>query len=687
MNSKQEFRIRPGRRYGVFPASLRRQNSMSAQAATHHRFPHLLSTIQVGPRRLRCRVLVTAHEIRLGDGGIPGPRYAAYHRARARGGAGLQITGATAIHRTGGLGSGGALTNVDDSIVDGYRTLSGAVHDEGGVILAQLGHSAATTHATEPGAPVWAPSAVTGELMRHGQRAHAMSADEIAEIVGAFAAAAERCRKGGMDGVEILAAFGFLVAAFLSPVTNRRTDHYGGSLDNRMRFCREVVAAVRDAVGHDGIVGLRIPGDEIVDGGLGLEEMKAVARAIESDGQLDYLNVIAGTNMSRVQRAEHWPPTPAPHGLFVHLAAGIRSAVELPVFTVGRITDPAQAERILADGHADMVGMTRAHVADPDLIAKLRAGRDDDIRPCVGANVCIRNALEGRSIRCIHNPRTGRELTWGEPTPAGNSLDVAVVGGGPAGLEAARVAALRGHRVTLFEQSDHLGGQLRTWTRLASASELRRIVEWQQRQLERLQVRIRLGHPVESAADLDGAEVVVLASGARPGPSSIEGAAEHGTNLCTAHDVLDSEPVSVAPSLVWDRAGGGAGVSAAEHLAEAGCRVVLVTPSTAVADDMDITTRVPLYRRLYERSVTMLPNSDVARVDAQGVVVTNVYTDHESTIAGIERVVVSDAAEACDELADLLRRDGLRIIMAGDCVSPREVDVAMAEGALAARKI
>ena len=660
---------------------------MTTDSALHPDFPHLLSPIQIGPKRLRCRVLVTAHEIRLGDGRIPGPRYAAYHRARARGGAGLQITGCTAVHHTGGLGSGGALANLDDSIIDGYRRLSGAVHEEGGVVLAQLGHSAATTHATEPGAPIWAPSAVAGELVRHGQRGHAMSVSEITEIVGAFGAAAERCRKGGMDGVEILAAFGFLVAAFLSPVANRRTDDYGGSLENRMRFCREVVSAVRDAVGPDGIVGLRIPGDELVEGGLDLEEMKAVARAIEHDGEVDYLNVIAGTNMDRLLRAEHWPPTPAPHGLYVHLAAGIRSAVTLPVFAVGRITDPAEAERILANGEADMVGMTRAHIADPDLIVKLREGRLDDIRPCVGANVCIRNGLAGRSIGCIHNPQTGRELTWGEPTAAEKSLEVAVVGGGPAGLEAARMTALRGHRVTLYEQSGHLGGQLRTWTRLASKRELRRIVEWQHRQLERLQVRIRLGQRVESAKSLDEAEVVVLAAGARPGPVSVEGAAEHGVSLCTAYEVLDSEPASVAPTLVWDRAGGGAAVSAAEHLAEAGCRVVLVTPSMAVADDVDVTNRVPLYRKLYEHAVTMLPSSDVTRVDAQGVVVTNVYTDRESTITGIERVVISAAAEACDELAGVLRKDGLRVIMAGDSVSPRGVDIAMAEGALAAREI
>ena len=654
---------------------------------THPRFPHLLSPIQVGPRRLRCRVLVTAHETRLGDGGAPGPRYAAYHRARARGGAGLQITGCTAVHHTGGLGSGGTLENVDDSIIDGYRLLAGAVHEEGGVILAQLGHSAATTHSTDPGAPVWAPSAVTGELMRHGQRAHAMRTDEIDEIVNAFGAAAERCRRGGMDGVEILAAFGFLVAAFLSPLSNQRMDRYGGSLENRMRFCREVVSAVRDGMGPDGIVGLRIPGDELVEGGLGPEEMKIVAHELEHDGAVDYLNVIAGNNMDRIQRAEHWPPSPAPHGLFVHLAAGIRSAVDLPVFTVGRVTDPTHAEGILARGEADMVGMTRAHVADPDLIAKLRADRLDDIRPCVGANVCIRNGLSGRSIGCIHNPRTGREHAWSDLSPAGESLDVAVIGGGPAGLEAARVAALRGHRVTLHERSEHLGGQLRTWTRLGSRRELHGIVEWQQRQLEKLQVRIRLGHGVDSAEDVEGAEAVVLAAGARPGRVAVKGSAEHGVALRSAHEVLDGEPVSTAPSLVWDRAGGGAGIAAAEHLAVAGARVVLVTPSMAVADDVDITNRVPLYRRLYEHSVTMLPNTDVARAERGGIVVRNVYTGHESTVSGIERVVVSDAAHACDELADILRRAGRRVLFAGDSVSPRGVDIAMAEGALAGREI
>ena len=654
---------------------------------THPGFPHLLSPIQIGPKRLRCRVLVTAHEIRLAENGIPGPRYAAYHRARARGGAGLQITGCTAIHHTGGLGSEGTLSNIDDSIIDGYRMLSGAVHDEGGVILAQLGHSAATTPSTDPGAPVWAPSALTGHLMRHGQRAHAMSVREIREIVEAFGAGAERCCKGGMDGVEILAAFGFLVAAFLSPAANRRRDRYGGSLENRMRFCREVVSAVRDAVGCEGIVGLRVPGDELVEDGLGLEEMQAVARALESDGNVDYLNVIAGTNMDRIQRALHWPPTPAPHGLYVYLAAGIRSVVELPVFTVGRVTDPRQAERILAEGEADMVGMTRAHVADPDLIAKVREGRLDDIRPCVGANVCIRNGLAGRSIGCIHNPQTGRELTWEEPNPAGQSLEVAVIGGGPAGLEVARVAALRGHRVTLHEESEHLGGQLRTWARLASKRELHGIVEWQQRQLEGLQVRIRLGHRVSTTKDLDGAQAIVLTAGARPGPVSLEGAAEHGVALRTPFDVLESESVSVAPTLVWDRAGGGAAVSAAEHLAIAGCRVVLVTPSMAVADDVDITNRVPLYRRLYEHSVTMLPNSDLVRVDTGGIVARNVYTGDESTISGIERVVISNAAQACDALADTLRKDGQRVIMAGDSVSPRAVDIAMAEGALAAREI
>ena len=292
-------------------------------------YPHLLSPLKVGPKILRNRVLVTAHVPGLAEGGVPGERYVAYHRARARGGVGLQLTGATPVHRTSAGIEGAGLISIDDRIVPGYRRLADAVHAEGGCILAQLAHYGATVTAGEPGLPLWAPSPRASELIR--QVPHEMTAAEIAEVVHAFAAAARRAREGGLDGVEILGAFGLLIAAFMSPYANTRRDAYGGSLDNRLRFAFEIIDAVREAAGPESIVGMRIAGDELVAGGNDRAAMQEIARRLAATGKLDYLNVIASSNLDRVYRAVHWPPTPAPHGLFVELAAGIKQAVSLPV--------------------------------------------------------------------------------------------------------------------------------------------------------------------------------------------------------------------------------------------------------------------------------------------------------------------------------------------------------------------
>jgi 2,4-dienoyl-CoA reductase (NADPH2) len=290
-------------------------------------FQHLLSPLRIGPKTLRNRVLVTAHVPGLAENHLPSERWIAYHRARTRGGAGLQITGATPVHRSGPLESPLCIQNYDDAIIPGYRKLAAAIHEEGGTFLAQLAHSAQTGSSSDVGRPLWAPSPVPSDLVQ--QIPHAMTEAEIAEVVAAFGAAACRVREGHLDGVEILGAFGYLLAAFMSPKMNQRTDRYGGSLDNRLRFSLEVVDAVRDAVGPDRIVGMRIPGDEQTEGGLTLADMTAIAKRLAATGKLDYLNVIAGSNSDRLMRWEHWPPTPAPHGLFVHLAAAIKAVVPI----------------------------------------------------------------------------------------------------------------------------------------------------------------------------------------------------------------------------------------------------------------------------------------------------------------------------------------------------------------------
>ena len=649
-------------------------------------FSHLLSPLRVGPKTLRNRVLVTAHVARIADDGVPGDRYVAYHRAKARGGVAMQITGATPVHRTSALGSRDALDNTDDRIIPGYRRLAEAVHEEGGCMLAQLAHYSAGIHGGEPGLPLWAPSETPSELVR--ETPHAMTAAEIDEIVRAFGAATRRVRQGGLDGVEILGAFGMLIAAFMSPHANQRTDRYGGSLENRLRFPIEVIEAVREAAGPNLIVGIRIPGDEFVDDGLDDIAMREVAQALEATGKLDYLNVIAGNNLDRIQRTTHWPPTPAPHGLFVHLAAGIKQVVSLPVFAVGRIVDPRHAERIIADGHADMVGMTRAHIADPDIVAKISAGRADDIRPCVGANVCIARALAGGPVRCIHNPEAAREHDWGEAEPARVAKRVAVIGGGPAGLEAARVAAQRGHRVTLYERDAVLGGQFRLRASIRVWAEFQGVIDWRREQLEKLQVRVELGRAIvdDDIAELD-ADTVVLATGAEPLVVEVAGAADSNVEVLTPHDLVREGRPEARTAVVWDHAGGVIGLAAAEALIEAGCRVHVVTPAFAVAEDIDLVERVPLYQRLIEAGTSFTPNTEVDRLDGREVVLRNVYSGEESRIGAVDLLVAWRGNRAVDGLRRAIEAAGMELHVVGDSLAPRFAEVAVAEGALAARKI
>ncbi len=648
-------------------------------------FTHLLSPLRVGPRLTRNRVLVTGHVPKLAEKNRVTPAHAAYHAARARGGAGLQITGAQAVHPTGRLASVYSLEAFEDAAIPGYRMLTEAVHAEGGLILGQLGHAAATVGGSEVGKPLWAPSAIAAEMAR--EVPHVMSRDEIAELVEAYAAAAGRMAEGGFDGVEILAAFGFMPIAFLSPLSNQRTDDYGGSLENRLRFPLQVIAAVRARVGRDRVVGLRIPGDERVPGGLTLEDMAEIAARLTAGGELDYLNVIAGTNMDRIQRWEHWPPTPAPHGLFVPLAARIKQAVTVPVFVTGRVTDPRLAEAIVRDGQADMVGMTRAHIADPELVAKVKAGRAAEIRPCVGANVCI--APGAGTLKCFHNPDTGRELAWGPPRPAERPRRVAVIGGGPAGLEAARVAALRGHRVTLYEAGSELGGQLRRWAKAPQTREYLKSLTWFEEELRRLQVRVERGKALaaDDLAALD-AEVLVIATGATAkAPRAWPGAETSSIRVLDPHAVIDAVPVGVGHALLRDEGSGKSSFTAAELLLAAGARVTIVSSEPMVGEGVEPALRVPLYKLLLGAGVAFRPNEQLLRLEGTAAVLRNLYNGAESRVEGLDLLVDWSGAEARDELVAAARATGKAVHVLGDALAPRTLPTAVAEGALAARGI
>ena len=648
-------------------------------------FENLLSPLQIGPLKIRNRVLVSAHVPGFAEDNKPGDQYIRYHQQYAENGVGMQFTGGTPVHHSGMLGTTpDGLWNLDDSIIPGYQRLSARIHEHGGRILAQLAHSAGTVLINQPGRESWSASAVRSQIT--GSIAHEMTVDEIKEVIDAFSAGAARVAKGEMDGVEVLAAFGYLPQAFLSPLSNWREDDYGGSLENRMRFLMELLTAVKAELNGNQILGLRIPGDEFEPGGLTLSDIKQVCQNIEKTGLVDYFNIIAHTNFTHTGRSKHWAPTPSEHGTFVALAAEIKKVVSLPVFTVGRIVNPAHAEHIIASGKADMVGMTRAHICDPAIVSKIKRNRVSEIRPCVGANTCIANRYAGKTIRCMHNPAVA---TPGKIIqPSSNRKKVVVVGAGPAGLEAARLAAEKGHHVRVYEALQQAGGQLRIWASGASTGELQRIIDWRLSELERHNVELFYGQAIRPS-DLQrfDADDVIIATGSTPQPSSF--ASDRELSIMTPHELLGHNNLQYKSALVVSDGRGQAGVVAAEKLAHLNCKVELVSSDFAVAADLDPTNRNAWYERLGKLGVVLTDRKLVVNIDKHVVTLKDVFSGRTETRNHVELLVDWQGCQVNDELVTTAPSSDQKwkLHKIGDCSSPRNVEVAMAEAAAVAEAI
>src|SRR5262245_3284740 len=660
------------------------------------RYPHLFSPLQIGNVTVRNRIMQTAHVKLFAHDAVDSQRNVDYQAARARGGAGLLITGNRVVHPTSTTGLPRVAWAFLPEALEADRRLTAAVHEHGAVIFAQLNHFGlnASSDSADDLRVLWGPSAVKSPA--YGETPKAMEPEEIHEVVEWWGRCAELTRDGGFDGTEVHISHSYLLHQFLSPLYNKRDDEYGGSFENRMRLAREVIAEVRHRTGDDWVVGVRISLSDFIPGALDIEDAIRVARTLEADGRIDYVNVTAAGYHNIFRGIE---PSDESDGYLIELSAQLKAAVsELPVFAVGGIKDAQLAEQILASSKADMVAMTRAQIADPEFANKVREGREDELYHCIRANQgCIGRVFKGLPIACTVNPAAGRERRFGPLAPAELPARWLVVGGGPAGMKAAETLAQRGHRVTLLERDERLGGQVKLILKTPGRQEFAWLIRDLDRQLHRLGVEIRPGAEGTLAVVEELApEGVIVATGALPtrsGFSSVSPLVEQlpgaeQENVLTVWDVLlEARPVRKRV-VVLDDDGTRYAAGVTEVLLDRGCDVQLVSrwpalfPSTLTTLDM-----AHLYQRLLSKGLTYRLNSWATAIDGDRVELVNLYSGVHESLQAIETVVLATGPKANEDLYFALkgRIDNLHRI--GDCVAPRKLDHALYEGALAGREL
>jgi mycofactocin system FadH/OYE family oxidoreductase 2 len=650
-----------------------------------HAFPTLFSPVRIGPRTAKNRICCSAHADSLAEDGMPTEHTARYYEAKARGGVGfLMCFGSASVHPTSPARDWNGVELFDDRVLPHLRAFADAVHRHGVPCVAQITHRGRRGRSTGNWGRLYAPSAVREP--NHRETPHPLDAATMREFVRAFADAAGRLQDGGFDGCEVMASHGHLIDQFWSPSANHRGDAYGGDLANRLRFGVEVLQAVRQRVGRDFIVGIRMTGDDFTAGGLSGDLCREIAGRLDGLGLLDYFNVIGATAETYVGEAAAVPDMSFPAALYCPLAAAIKAVVRVPVIATGRIADPAVAERVLREGQADLCVMTRAQIADPDFPNKARDGRLDDIRPCVGYNEgCIDRIYTGRGVSCVHNAVIGREADWAELPRAAAARRVVVVGGGPAGLECARVARLRGHDVVLFEKGPELGGQTLIARRAPARQDFDGACRYAAQQCRKLGVVIRLGVEADAATVLgERPDAVVLATGARALRPDVPGLAEHGLS---AWEVLAGREVPGHRVLVIDEEYGQQGPSAADYLLERGRQVTVVTSERSVGSFLGATTGPPVFQRLFGKGVELRCNLAVERVEAGRAVARNVWSGREEALGPFDAFVYAYGGEAvCGLEADLAGKVP-RVALVGDCFAPRTLQHAILEGHRLAREL
>ena len=613
------------------------------------RYPHVFSPLKLSQLTLPNRIYSTGHaEVYAEPGGMPGPRFIGYYEEKAKGGLGMAICGGSSpVSIDVPQGAWRPVNLTTDKVIEPLSNLAAACHRHGMRIMIQATHMGRrSVFAGDPWPHLVSPSGVREPVHRGNSKS--IEIEEIERIVKDFARAAARVKSAGMDGIEISAAHQQLIDQFWSPRTNQRTDDYGGSLKNRMRFGMQVLTAVREAVGADFCVGIRMCADEFHDDGLSPDVLKEIASTLSQSGLIDFISVIGSGADTHNTLANCMPPMALPPEPFVHLAAGIKSVVTVPVLHAQGIRDITQAERILAEGLVDMVGMTRAHIADPHLMNKVRDGKEDQIRQCVGANHCIDRMYLGLDTLCIQNAATSREATMPHivTETKGVRRKVVVVGAGPAGLEAARVSRARGHDVVLFEKNETVGGQVNLAARAPQREQMAGIVRWFDMETKRLGVVRRFGvEATDAMVRAERPDIIVLATGGQSHTGEVPAWGAGAGLSVSSWDILSGRVAPAPTVLVYDGISTHAGFTTADYLASRGSAVEIVTPDVKVADDAGGTTFPIFYRRMYSQGIIPTPNHGLEKVYAEGnkkiAVLRNEYTN-ELEERVVDQVVIEN---------------------------------------------
>lgn len=634
-------------------------------------FPHIFSPFTLKGLTLRNRIAISGHFAGWWvEDDMPGERFARYVEERAKGGVGLFVIGATSPE----TGSGW-MTNVSDAIIPRYRMAVEAGHKHGAAVFAQLCHPG---FRPLPGVPIVAPPLTAPGVPSSppGERP-LPTTEKLQELIAAFGAAAGRAAEGGADGLEVHSHESFLHAQMLNPLWNTRTDEYGGSLENRMRFLVETLEAMRKAIGPDLPLGVRLKLDDMAQRGMTLEEYIEVAQRLEAGGWVDYILFTGGDGRF------HHGPMPRPDGEWVPLLKQMRAAIKLPMMHAGRITTPEMAEQVLADGDVDVVCMTKTHICDPHFTLKVAENRLEDIRYCTRCLQCCHGAMD--RMTCVYNPFTSRERDWAELVPAAKPKRVVIVGGGPAGMECAITASQRGHEVIVLERSGRVGGQV--W--YGASSPLRqhwgRIADFYERQRQKnaFEVRINMEADAETIVSLQP-DTVVIATGSRPKRMEIPG----GPPAFNVHEALTGACDDARQVVVYDNEGFNRPGVVADYLSSRGITVHYVSPQTRLMIVGDGMMLEEMTVRLQERGVAFSLAEAIVGWEEPGVLrLSNLLHPNERLLYDVDAVVAAVGSESVSSLAEELKGRVPEIHVIGDAVEPKNVEVATMHGATLARAL